>query len=155
MFYKLMFLEVGQGYPQHWRERRASSVSQKVYRTCTRGRFNSICVRLDRISTQPCRGQVLRVVSVQESRPFSAALLLYFCPGRILLSGCTSQRTEKHLSPCHNSRPYGAWLRQPTVAEKPAGCFNSARVAAARGNRSSTVNALIFILFCWDVQRCG
>lgn len=29
MFYKLMFLEVGQGYPQPWRKRRTSSVSQK------------------------------------------------------------------------------------------------------------------------------
>lgn len=29
MFYKLMFLEVGQGYPQPWRRRRTSSVSQK------------------------------------------------------------------------------------------------------------------------------
>lgn len=29
MFYKLMLLEVGQGYPQPWRGRRTSSVSQK------------------------------------------------------------------------------------------------------------------------------
>lgn len=149
MFYKLMFLEVGQGYPQHWRERRASSVSPKVYRRRTRGRFNSISARPDRISTPPRRGQVLRRAERSPSVQLSCCISVpvAFC--------CTSQRTEKRLSPCHNSRPYGARPRQPTAGEKPAGCFNSARVAAARGNRSSTVNALIFILFCWDVQRCG
>lgn len=47
MFYKLMFLEVGQGYPQPWRRRRTSSVSQKVFwtRHCTTGGyFNPTCL---------------------------------------------------------------------------------------------------------------
>lgn len=65
-------------------------------------------------------------------------------PCYISASGCISvawadssdsQRVEKHLAPRHNSRPYGVWLRRPTVGGKAAGCFNSARVAAARGEQ--------------------
>lgn len=151
MFYKLMLLEVGQGYPQPWRGRRTSSISQKCcHPGSVHGRPFSLhlrAIRLDLHATMLALNLLIGNEGKQRvfrnsklSSPSFPCLIsgwaVFMSTGLRILSllvGTTAFMERSSVS------------RQ---LEKPEGCFNSADVAAARGNRSSAVYLLIFILLC-------
>lgn len=137
MFYKLMLLEVGQGYPQPWRGRRASSVSQKCcHPGSVHGRLLSLHMRAVRLDLSLDSPLNLFIENGGKEGVFRKSRLSSFAPRAApvfvpVFLGCVCscwseasvwQRSEKQLpARCHHRSSVSRWRSQQEVLIRRGG----------------------------------
>lgn len=115
-----------------------------------------------RLSTELINWKLRKTKSFQERQTvlfhsMCASLVWFLCWAAFILPGLRllSRSGLKNSSLLVGTAAFTERSSVSRHLEQPAGCFNSADVAAARGNRSSAVCRLIFILFLRMCSHVG